>query len=473
MSQPAPDRPPAGLAYAPYQKRTGAARRAPSAASDVQQRASSSAEGGAPPPLRHAFDMDAHRASPMRTDSPPMAPPPRSSSRSPSRPRNGSPRVVRPPVHHSYASVLAQEHEETAVLAESPAPPPPAPLVLGDSAAYRAGFQPRGVVRHRTDEFMRRRTQRQRLVELEEQRMERRLAKLVAIYCAGVPGPSKAHGLLASFGAQDGAAHALRVAEQSVVKWQEGSHCVLCGTKFSLILRRHHCRLERLVIDRRRGIFTSMPSPPSSHAPAAAWQALYEAETNAVRFCGTCAATVRRLALRHGPGDVPLLARYYEALQALQKDIDEALPAFHELMLTLRKRQTDGARGGIGEQVTTDALKARAALQGRFAQYERLARQIRALSAGENATQARLQGAIYQRAMQYLQHFGRNAELRVLQEQDELLAGYLAAASRARQLDDVATLKENQNEVRAAIARLQAAAAEETHLIEGAASAAQ
>ena len=47
---------------------------------------------------------------------------------------------------------------------------------------YRPGFQPKGVVRHRTDEFLERRAKHVDMMDLDEQRMERRLGKLMTIY---------------------------------------------------------------------------------------------------------------------------------------------------------------------------------------------------------------------------------------------------------------------------------------------------
>ncbi|WFD25048.1 hypothetical protein MNAN1_000010 [Malassezia nana] len=49
-------------------------------------------------------------------------------------------------------------------------------------------------------------------------------------------------------------------------------------------------------------------------------------------------------------------------------------------------------------------------------------------------------------------------QLRVLREQDMLLDQYLAAAKKARNLDDISSLKRNQEEIRLEIERIQKSA---------------
>jgi hypothetical protein len=227
---------------------------------------------------------------------------------------------------------------------------------------YRPGFQPKGVVRHRTDEFLERRAKHVDMMDLDDQRMERRLAKLMTIYSPEFELPET---MVSSHFWQVGGErvwdmfsskheqqlHRLqrsrRLAEQRVVKWQEdGEHprCCICQTTFSLAVRRHHCRsCGRLVCssprlpqvllhdeeihakqleswepcsslmfcDASNKRLRDLPKRPDIHSTPAEWRDYEAAEMYGIRFCRSCKIIVRRIMLRNrNPDDMPLCSLY-------------------------------------------------------------------------------------------------------------------------------------------------------------------
>lgn len=213
---------------------------------------------------------------------------------------------------------------------------------------YRSGFQPKGVVRHRTDEFVALRAKKRGLVELDDQRMERRLEKLLKIYSPDfdqettAPETSSTSGPLLRHGSfvwdifyskqeieKQRLQQARRLAEQNVVKWQDDKsfpNCTICGTPFSLAVRRHHCRLCGHVVcssphlppflqvpnDPKRleswapcsalmipssshKRLRNMPPRPGPHATLAEQKSYETAELYAIRLCRTCKNTIDRI----------------------------------------------------------------------------------------------------------------------------------------------------------------------------------
>ncbi|WFC96798.1 carboxypeptidase Y-deficient [Malassezia brasiliensis] len=589
---------PQQLAYVPYQKpRTvsasaaGGARRPATAAPTalrpsvrhVSERAASGprdAHDRAPPPLRvlrprgatqaaQAPRSEAHAAGtrPATATAPPTAAAspapttptkPRAAHTAPTTPRTpGTPQgpatppgpanPAAPIQHHSYASTLAlHDADPPALHAPAHTPPPRAASAPSRAphagAPYRPGFQPKGVVRTRLPEFAAARAQHRSAVELEEQRMERRLAKLAAIHSpafakAPAAPPQPASGLWAR-GAhvwsllqaphdleRTRLAQRRRAAEQAVVKWQdddEAAQCAICSVPFSLAVRRHHCRLcgrvvcssprlphaltgdapqperhepcsAQLVVEPDTYAVHPLPPRPPPDAPAAEVRHYAQAEDRTIRFCRDCHAVLRRISfpsLSHAPQ--PLLI-HYRALQQLQREINEALPEFHEMLLGLQKKDANTTLASSMQDsraLQADAAQARKELLVRFTRYDQLARKLRALpptlDGQTSATQERLQLAIYTRATLFLQKnmfplqslpnldarrteqapapaptgpsasAAHNDALAVLAEQEALLGAYLAEAVKTRNLDDVKTLRANRDEVRAEIARMRA-----------------
>ncbi|KAL0947471.1 hypothetical protein HGRIS_013576 [Hohenbuehelia grisea] len=238
-----------------------------------------------------------------------LTPPPRTSSllnvsspsSTPPPPPHAPPAAIQPQASSSSTasvptSVVTPFSPRSA--AGSPLPSHRAPAITRTPAPYRPGFQPKGVYRPRTDEFVdaRRATHDAGAARIERTKLERRFEKLVALHFpppdeAGPPGekhggPSGKDGhsqrpgpgsgrrassffdldlseLRSSIGNVDpsdlwrgimmqgqagrGGKNDTRAAEQRITPWEEDStitKCPLCSASFHpLTNRKHHCRL--------------------------------------------------------------------------------------------------------------------------------------------------------------------------------------------------------------------------------------
>ncbi|KAM0792406.1 hypothetical protein ACM66B_005085 [Microbotryomycetes sp. NB124-2] len=151
---------------------------------------------------------------------------------------------------------------------------------------YHSSFQPQGVRRDRTDEFMLNRKTKAEGKKLEEGRLGRRLEKLVALHfpppweAPEPPADRKSTSTLsdiAAFGQSlrgrttkdlwSSVANSrgeVERAEQRIVAWQEDSEvtrCPICSASFGLKTRRHHCRLCGRVVC---FLPPTLPVPPST-----------------------------------------------------------------------------------------------------------------------------------------------------------------------------------------------------------------
>ncbi|SNX82607.1 related to vacuolar segregation protein PEP7 [Melanopsichium pennsylvanicum] len=360
------------------------------------------------------------------------------------------------------------------------------PTSDGRATAYRSGFQPKGVLRLRTPEFVELRRKGRSEGEMQAQRMDRRLAKLNAIHFAPIndteksPNSSKkssfidldldelkrdpssiirkgGNELWTSFRARGrGVDPAIRQAEQSIVNWQddaEAKACPICSTPFSFTVRKHHCRLcgrvvcasphlirlawadqvgpgttgktltteERAALDAKcsgnivadpisgritevkEGVPTPQTKAGSSSAPS-----------KGVRICLDCKSIVRKRQYMMNDEPLPVFIKLYQALMRVQKEIEQSLPEFQEMVLGLQKQDQTAALGSsirANIELQRDAVQARKQLLANFATYDELAKRIRALPVGDkcnavghsDAAQERIQHAIFTRANLFLQ----------------------------------------------------------------------
>ncbi|KAJ7461016.1 FYVE zinc finger-domain-containing protein [Mycena galericulata] len=344
--------------------------------------------------------------------------------------------------------------------APTPASVPPSPSSQlpprQASAPYRPGFQPKGVYRPRTDEFIEHRKAHAisaGYASAERTKLERRLEKLVALH---FPEESKAAGVgvgrrpgiapvpntnrrassffdldLKSFLGGGGGKEDVRTAEQRITPWQEDStvsKCPLCTTNFHpLTNRKHHCRLCGQIICALPVKRPQRPQPCSllfvvdpktrnieevgegvdygvrkrrTGSVGGAKELQEEAAEEekflrGVRICRECRPVLLRQQHQQQNLHVPAFVKLYEAFLILEKEIEDSLPQFQELILSLNHES----------QPTKEASAARKRLLEAFAQYDSLAKRIRNLPTpnGRGSSQERVQIAVMTRANLFLQ----------------------------------------------------------------------
>ncbi|CAE6365090.1 unnamed protein product [Rhizoctonia solani] len=328
----------------------------------------------------------------------------------------------------------------------SSASPSPANTPGGNTssrpAPYRAGFQPKGVYRHRTEEFEAIRAKKIEGKRTEEKRLTRRLEKLIDLHFSpkekdAPPPPNRRassffdldltelksksanelwRGVVESKVAQQ--ERAIRTAEQSITKWEEDkdvSACPICTTSFHPITnRKHHCRLcgrivcslppkpptrpvscsLLIVADPRTGKIDEVPD-------VIAYGVTLDGEKDnkyvkGVRICRTCRAVVAKQQYNVEAATVPAFSRIYQAMLRLEGQIEDDLPQFQELVLNLK----NGTHANASASSTAVARKS---LLDRFHEYDRLAKRLRALPCQPGSSQERVQIAVATRANVFLQ----------------------------------------------------------------------
>lgn len=133
-------------------------------------------------------------------------------------------------------------------------------------------------------------------------------------------------------------------------------------------------------------------------------------------------------------GRVPAYVKLYEALIRLQKEIEQTLPEFQEMVMGLQKHDAAAALGTdtstpqssrVALALQRDAAQARKGLLANFANYDALAKRIRSLPVevvpgaghGGDKAQERLQEAVWTRANMFLQ---QNVSSKRLEQQVDL-----------------------------------------------------
>lgn len=216
-----------------------------------------------------------------------------------------------------------------------------------------------------------------------------------------------------------------------------------------------------------------------------------------VRICRDCHAVVQRQQFTLESTSTPAFARLHKALIRVEQQIEESLPQFQEAFVNA-KDDTRGQRS---------ATSTRKEMLEMFAEYDNIAKRIRALPAVAGTSQDKLQNAVMTRASLFLQQnmfplkrlaaasssmprqsssqnssasestnepltpngvmggpasgflaFDQDSalahSLQPLLEQEALLESYVDEAMQARKFEDAQTLKSNLDEIRAEIGRI-------------------
>lgn len=468
-----------------------------------------------------------------RSTTPIIAPPvPRSTT--PTAPRSAPPVVV----PRSTTPIVAAPSPTTpvpyAVLSRASSASPGAPgmgVVTGGPASsrpapYRAGFQPKGVYRHRTEEFEAARAKKIDGKRTEEKRLTRRLEKLIDLHFSpkekeappprtrrtssffedlselrNKPANELWRGVVESKVASQ--ERAIRIAEQSITKWEDDkdvSACPICTTSFHpLTNRKHHCRLcgrvvcslppkpptrsatcsLLIVADPRTKRIEEVPDMISYGVTLDDKQGEREKYIKGVRVCRDCRAVVAKQQYNIEAATVPTFSRIYQAMLRLEGEIEEDLPQFQELVLSLKIGTHPSSAN------TSSTAAARKSLLDRFHEYDRLAKRLRALPCPPGGSQERVQIAVATRANLFLQKhmfplqtlpkmkqlakaatqsesppaedellYDPGHAVQPLLEQEAMLEQMLSEAQAARKIEDALLLKANLAEIREEIRRV-------------------
>ncbi|KAH7908589.1 FYVE zinc finger-domain-containing protein [Hygrophoropsis aurantiaca] len=421
----------------------------------------------------------------------------------------------------------------------TPTPPPS----TRSAAPYRPGFQPRGLYRPRTDDFFAARRAKVDEGRVERTKLERRFEKLINLHfpeegreetkrpveqrrsssifeldfrnLSSLDAGELWKGVVQSQALQ-GAKGDLRAAEQRITPWQEDGavpKCPLCTASFHpLTNRKHHCRLcgkimcslpikhpQRpqpcsilFVVDaktrrieevgegvdygvrKRRGSVDSRKGKEKGKD-----EEEEEKFLKGVRICRDCQPILAREQYYQEVAHAPPFIRFYEAFIDVEKEIEDSLPQFQELLLTLSN----------DDQPTKEASAARKRLLDAFAQYDALAKRICKIPCAKGGSQDRVQNAILTRANLFLQkhmfplqslpkpkkHNKSSSSsspspsagpaqidpdsalahaLQPLLEQEALLESFVEEAMTRRKFEDAKTLKTNLGEIRGEIERV-------------------
>ncbi|CEP08668.1 hypothetical protein [Parasitella parasitica] len=271
-----------------------------------------------------------------------------------------------------------------------------------------------------------------------------------------------------------------RDGEQSVTKWEDDrtvKTCPYCENSFTLINRKHHCRLcGKVVCGNARcsqmvPLFTDMSSDTFDDEPV-----------GDTRACRDCQRSVFRRKLRNEEASKPLpIIQLYNQLAITRRNIEKQLPKFHETILMLEKENIKAHT----HESFIKAATIRKSLLDNFTLYDTLAKSIKTLPV-RSACMKRLQANICNAANIYLQQNmlplqmlprilksekatnkksagGKSgtpdkpdlqAQLSTYMEQYSLVEGFIKEANADRKYDDVKTLKCSLDELHAEIVRL-------------------
>ncbi|KAF8132605.1 hypothetical protein EV363DRAFT_1398197 [Boletus edulis] len=282
-------------------------------------------------------------------------------------------------------------------------------------------------------------------------------------------------------------------AEQRIAPWQEDaavSKCPLCTASFHpLTNRKHHCRLCGQIIC---SLPTKRPQPCSilfivdskTRKIEQVGEGVHYGVTRRASSAGKSGSNekekdetladdekfLKGVRFYQEVSRIPPLIRLYEGFISLEKEIEEALPQFQELLLTLNK----------------DATAARKRILDDFASYDATSKRIRKIPCTSGSSQDRIQLAICTRADLFLQKnmFPLQASflsrwaskkqvpssdaatplvdpdselahaLQPLLEQEALLESFVGEAMAHRKFEDAKTLKANLKEIRTEIDRM-------------------
>ncbi|CAO1619390.1 unnamed protein product [Sympodiomycopsis kandeliae] len=386
-------------------------------------------------------------------------------------------------------------------------------------------FQPRGTTRSRYSDFLdarkNRKTDQEGLRNTE--RILKRVEKLAAIHDplsaptssrTSSPAQGSSSSLLSTLAPHSRFLTTLRNTstirslEQELVPWQPDQlalQCPICTHPFKLGRRKHHCRAcgrvvcgsndnndnswcSTSVIRDKQGNIQDVPSETQSLEAILTSNSQQQQQQqqqppslqSSFRLCLSCRQIILKSQyIRTDTDELPAYLKLYTQLMGVQKQIEETLPEFQELIMSLSKQDAQDKK--TLQLLQKDAMMARKQLLTNFAEYDSIARRFVGIDSNGNTSLKRIQEGIARRATFFLQAYmfplqslptstkKSAAEpstpsnqpsketletIQVLQEQRNQIASFLARAQKERKLNDLPLLQRNLNELDQEIQKL-------------------
>jgi rabenosyn-5 len=260
----------------------------------------------------------------------------------------------------------------------------------------REGYNDRsGTMHDVSNEFIACRQRRINVRELEVNKLEKRLVKLINAL-AELSGDSGIFNY-ASAGRR-------KQIEHQITVWQDDKlapQCPICQQKFGYALRKHHCRVCGKVIcadlgtdcsrDVQVGILSNKLDGGSGQLP--------RRDDISIRICRDCRDTI--FAKKNFERDLgsarPQILKYYDSMARVKHSIEMLMPRFQGMLLVL-----DDPESPPSHETLNEAAVVRKRLLDSFMQYDTMARKVLTCQVLTDS-EKRLQKQIYLLSAQFLQ----------------------------------------------------------------------
>ncbi|KND00886.1 uncharacterized protein SPPG_09166 [Spizellomyces punctatus DAOM BR117] len=325
-----------------------------------------------------------------------------------------------------------------------------------DRESYKDSF---GVSRNRTQTFLRIRKNRIDNLQLEANKLEKRLEKLSLMYAEEGSRPPTVNKRSSFYGGGS-----RKVAEQTIVSWEDDNSvtsCPLCSKTFGAITnRRHHCRLCGRVVCGSPGCSMMIPLQVSCGDEER------RGAVAEIRVCSDCNRVVarRREKWQDSVNSVQIV-KLYKMIAKYRGLVEETLPKFNNLLMSMANRPTVDYEDRDYQM----ANRYRKNLLDYFSELDKLCKTVKSLP-GSTPSVQRLHHNITLSVIQYLQShmftlqlmpkvnkkgvespaiasITIDPELEVLEQQYKQVEGFLQDSLKRRRFEDANALKESLQEL--------------------------
>lgn len=264
-----------------------------------------------------------------------------------------------------------------------------------------------GIIKDQTNDFKALRQKRIDLKELEVNRLEKRLLKLMeSLALESSDDELPLSGLLYYNKMQQ-----RKKIEREVTDWQNDKtveKCPICKQKFGYLLRKHHCRVCGKVIcgDVTTGcskdVEISILAKKLDHEGLDLIKIAASKKSNVgIRMCRDCKDVL--FARKNFETEIQSsstqsqILRYYDSMARLRKSIEISMPKFQAMLLVI-----NDVNNPPSHNVLTEAAGIRRKLMDSFVQYDNMARKLLACHV-DTDVEKRLQKQIFSVSAQFLQ----------------------------------------------------------------------